>query len=170
MVLLTFTPESSEKILAGKKCATTRPLTPYWQRIVEAFQRGKIIRLQVYQNSPRNGGTRLFDEDVEPRRVDAVFGNQYDGEMFLKDGFETSEELVVRLRDFYDPRFCHDCQDYRLALHFTACRKARNSHAAGPELSDEEASHWFDSARWAFIEFPTPIEVSGGLAAVQQDA
>ncbi len=159
MVLLTFTDESAEKILAGRKCATTRPLTPHWRRVVDAVARGQSVRLQIYRKSPRNGGKRLFDEDVEPRRADAVHGADYDGEMFLKDGFDSSTDLVLRLREFYGPRFCAECQRYELGAHFAHMRNNGSPHHKGPELPEEEAAHWFDTSRWAFIEFPTPVDV-----------
>lgn len=170
MVLLTFTPESSEKILAGTKCATTRPLTPHWQRLVRDFAKGRSIKLQLWRGSPRNGGTRLLPEDLEPIRVDAAYGAEYDGEMFLKDGFERSEDLVDRLNQFYEPRFCDQCNRYQLGSHFIAQRKANNAHVGGPLLLLEEASHWFDTAQWAFIEFPTPLAVSSGSALEEESA
>lgn len=131
MVVMPFTGDSIQKIVAGTKCATTRRPSTQWIRVVEQIVAGRRVDGHIYAGSPRNGGHLLYRARLI--RGEICQGADYDPEMFLKDGFDDPTELAVRLWKHYGKG--------------KADRKA--------------ATEWMRSQTWAWIEWgePPAIEV-----------
>jgi len=96
---VTFTGDSIPKIIAGRKCGTTRLPSRMWTRVVHDLEDGRLVDAHIYQGNPRNGGQLLYKAPFV--RGVLCTGASFDGEMILKDGFDTVEELAMRLWKHY---------------------------------------------------------------------
>lgn len=91
-MLLTFTPESIEKIRQERKWTTVRRNPDRW---LQWFRNAIIPLLQVYRGNPRNGGTRVAEvvcQSVTPAR-----GDQFTRWLAESDGFY-GEDSVGELK------------------------------------------------------------------------
>lgn len=100
IVIVTFTGDSVEKILAGRKCGTTRLPSRMWQRVVRHLAEGRKVDAHIYRGNPRNGGVELYRAPFV--RGVLCTGREFDEEMVLKDGFLQKEDLALRLWRHYN--------------------------------------------------------------------
>jgi hypothetical protein len=135
LVILSFTEDSVSKILAGRKCGTTRLPSTQWKWVVRHLEEGREVAAHIYNGNPRAGGELIckgkFLEGFLRR------GREFEPDMILKDGFDSEKELAVRLW----------------------------GHYGKGKADSQSALEWFQASLWSWFEFELPpaIEIREGM-------
>lgn len=95
-MLLTFKPDSIEKIRRGAKFQTIRKNAPRWNRwYMRRVQKGERPLLQVYEGSPRSGGRFVCETEVT--LLYTTLGKYFCQQEASDDGFTSIGDLIFRL-------------------------------------------------------------------------
>jgi hypothetical protein len=133
LVVLSFTSDNVSKILAGRKCGTTRLPSTLWRRVVDQIKRGETVVAHIYNGNPRAGGELLFKGIF----VEGVLchGRDFEPEMILMDGFDSQTELAARLW----------------------------KHYGKGKADPKSALEWWERQLWTWFQFelPDPVIVDG---------
>ncbi len=98
-MLLTFTPESIEKIQRGQKYSTIRRGSRWWVWFTSPHRKKGGFPLHVWEGNPRNGGR--FVAESYCTLVYLLPGDGFSIQEARADGFDSVEALVARLAELH---------------------------------------------------------------------